>query len=148
MMKIVLPLLFALTAAVGNAIFALAQRRAAGAHNGIAMTASSVIVAVALLCCVAPMTGQLHLAELVATQGKNLLLGGFGLFLVYIGFYLMYSRFGVSPYILYAVLSILTTSVIVGILWLKEPINGLRIASIVLALVSVILYSLSETQRG
>lgn len=148
MMKIVLPLCFALIAAVGNALFALAQRRAAGAQNGIAMTACSVTVTVILLWCLAPMTGSLHLGELVATQGRNLLLGGFGLFGVYIGFYLMFSRFGVSPYILYAVLSILTTTVIVGLLWLKEPINGMRIGAIALAIASVILYSLSETQRS
>ena len=72
-------------------------------------------------------------------------MAGGGLFLTYLGFNLLYSRFGVSQYVLYAVLSIITTTVFVGIILLREPLNGYRIAAIVLALASIILYSLGQS---
>jgi len=59
-------------------------------------------------------------------------LSGVGLFLTYPGFNLLYSRYGASQYVLYAVLSIITTTIIVGIWWLKEPVRRLcssRLAS-------------------
>jgi drug/metabolite transporter (DMT)-like permease len=105
-------------------------------------------IAMLLAWCSALIVSPVDLASLVRLQWKNVLMGGIGLFGVYIGFYLMFTRYGVSSYILYAVLSILTTTVVVGILWLREPINGLRIASIVLATAAVVLYSLSETSHG
>jgi drug/metabolite transporter (DMT)-like permease len=73
-----------------------------------------------------------------------LLVGG-GLFLTNLGFNLLYTRFGVSQYVLYAVLSILTTTVFIGLFWLHEPVNGYRLAAIVLALASVVLYSLGQS---
>lgn len=147
-MKLLLPLLFALIAAVGNALYALAQKRAANFPNGLVFVGSAVCIAMLLAWCAAFVTGPIDLASLVRLQAKNVLLGGVGLFGVYIGFYLMFSRYGVSSYILYAVLSILTTTVIVGILWLHEPVNLMRIFSIALAIAAVALYSLSETSHG
>jgi drug/metabolite transporter (DMT)-like permease len=144
-MKIFLPLLFALIAAIGNAMFALGQKRSSGAENGLVFVAASALIATVLAWCVAPMFGRVSLPTLLRLHAGNLLLAGCGLFLTYLGFNLLYTHFGVSPYILYAVLSILTTTVFVGILWLKEPVNGCRIASIVLALASVALYSLSQS---
>lgn len=147
-MKIILLLLFALIAAIGNALYALAQKRAANFSNGMLFVACAVGIAMLLAWCSALIVSPVDLASLVRLQWKNVLMGGIGLFGVYIGFYLMFTRYGVSSYILYAVLSILTTTVVVGILWLREPINGLRIASIVLATAAVVLYSLSETSHG
>jgi drug/metabolite transporter (DMT)-like permease len=46
------------------------------------------------------------------------------------------------------VLSILTTTVFVGLFWLREPVNGYRLAAIVLALASVVLYSLGQSSTS
>lgn len=146
-MKILLPLLFALIAAVGNALFALSQKRSAGSGNGMLLVAATVLVAMLLALVAAPLFGPVDLPSLVRLQGRNILLGGVGLFLCYIGFNLLYAGFGVSSYILYAVLSIVTTTVVVGLIYLKEPVNGMRIASIALALFSVVLYSLSQNPQ-
>jgi drug/metabolite transporter (DMT)-like permease len=81
----------------------------------------------------------------VIVNGRNILLAGSGLFLTYLGFHLLYTRYGVSQYVLYAVLSILTTTVFVGIIWMREPVNGYRIAAIVLAMGSIVLYSLGQS---
>lgn len=146
-MKILLPMFFALIAAVGNALFALAQKRTTGAGNGLLLVAATVLVAMVLALLAAPLFGSMEVTSLLRLQGRNILLGGVGLFLCYIGFNLLYTGFGVSSYILYAVLSIVTTTVIVGLIYLKEPINGMRIASIALALFSVVLYSLSQSPQ-
>ena len=146
-MKIFLPLFFALIAAVGNAMFALGQKRSTGI-NGLAFVGTSALVAALLAWSVSPLLGGVNLSKLLQRNGLNILLAGGGLFLTYLGFNLLYTRFGVSQYVLYAVLSILTTTVFVGIFLLREPLNGFRIAAIFLALASIILYSLGETTSG
>lgn len=126
-------------------MFAYGQRRSAGVQNGLAFVGASAIVAALLAWCASPLLGSIGFSSLASTNGRNVLLAGSGLFLTYLGFHLMYSRFGVAPYTVYAVLSILTTTVLVGILWLREPVNGYQVAAIVLALASVILYSFGQS---
>ena len=147
-MKFILPLFFALIAAVGNAMFALGQRRSSGVHNGMAFVGASALVAAALAWSVSPLMGSPDLPNLIRANGRNIVFGGCGLFLTYLGFNLLYTRYGVSPYVLYAVLSILTTTVFVGIFWLREPLNGYRVAAIALALASVVLYSIGQSPRS
>jgi drug/metabolite transporter (DMT)-like permease len=146
-MKIILPLFFALIAAVGNAMFALGQKKSVGI-NGLAFAGTSALVATLLAWSASPLMGGIDLPKLLHRNGLNILLAGGGLFLTYLGFNLLYTRYGVSQYVLYAVLSILTTTVFVGIFLLREPLNGYRIAAIVLALASIILYSLGQTTSG
>jgi drug/metabolite transporter (DMT)-like permease len=147
-MRIFLPLFFALIAAIGNAMFALAQRRSSGDRNGLVFVAISAVISSVLALAVAPLFGKVDLSALVRTNGRDLLLGGAGLFICYLGFNLLYSRFGVSSYTLYAMLSILTTTVLVGMFWLKEPVNGYRLAALVLALASVVLYSMGQSSSS
>ena len=147
-MKSMLPLLFALIAAIGNALFAYAQKRSIGVQNGMAFVGAAALVAALLAWCVSPFLGSVCLPSLLRTNGRSILLAGVGLFLTYLGFHLLYSRFGVSPYVLYAVLSILTTTVLVGMLWLRESVNGYRLAAIVLAIASVLLYSLGQSKSS
>jgi drug/metabolite transporter (DMT)-like permease len=109
---------------------------------------ASALVAALLAWCASPLLGPAGLSTMLRSNGRGILLAGAGLFLTYLGFNLMYSRFGVSPYMIYAVLSILTTTVLVGMLWLREPVNGYRLAAIVLALASVILYSLGQSSSS
>ena len=147
-MGIAQSLFYALIAAVGNAMFAAGQKQSAGADNGLAFVGASALVAAALAWAVSPFLGSAHLSSLILVNGRSILLAGSGLFLTYLGFHLLYTHFGVSQYVLYAVLSILTTTVFVGIFLLREPLNGYRIAAIVLALASIILYSLGQTTSG
>jgi drug/metabolite transporter (DMT)-like permease len=71
-------------------------------------------------------------------------LGGGGLFLIYLGFYLLYARYGASYYTLYAVLSILTTSILVGLVFFREPVNVFEILSIAAAFLSIAFWGLSK----
>ncbi len=92
------------------------------------------------------MIGTLDVACTLKGNWKAVLLSGIGLFLTYLGFNLLYSRYGVSHYILYAVLSIITTTIVVGIFWLKEPVNIYHIVAIALAIIAVIFFSIGQSK--
>jgi drug/metabolite transporter (DMT)-like permease len=143
-MKIVLPILFALIAAIGNALFAFAQRKSAGFENGLLFVGISALVAFGFSFLFSPFMGELNIQSTLKLHWKYLLLSGGGLFLTYLGFNLLYSRYGVSQYVLYAVISIITTTIIVGFWWLKEPVNIYHKGAIALSVVAVILFSIGQ----
>lgn len=145
-MKILLAIIFAATAAFGNAMFALGQKNSAGVKNGFSFLAMSATVAVFLIYISAPIMGAFDFENIVRTNWRSILLSGVGLFLTYLGFNLLYSRYGVSYYILYAVLSIISTTIMIGIFWLKEPVNLYQTVAIVLAIVAVILFSIGQSK--
>jgi drug/metabolite transporter (DMT)-like permease len=145
-MKSVLPIIFAAIAAIGNAMFALGQRKSAGVENGLLFVGVSALVAVLLALCFAPLVGVFDIESMLKGNWKAVLLSGFGLFLTYIGFNLLYSRYGASQYVLYAVLSIVTTTIVVGIWWLKEPVNLYHKVAIALAIAAVVLFSIGQSK--
>ena len=145
-MKILLPIVFATIAAVGNAMFALGQKKSAGVENGILFVGLSALVAVLFALFFAPLVGVFDVGNTVKGNWKPVLLSGLGLFLTYLGFNLLYSRYGASQYVLYAVLSIITTTIIVGIFWLKEPVNVYHKVAIAMAIVAVVLFSIGQSK--
>ena len=116
-------LFFALIAAIGNAMFAAGQKKAIAFENPFTFIALAAIICVCLTVATAPLFGQPQYSSVVKENGWWALLSGTGLFLTYLGFNLLYSRYGASNYILYAVLSIITTSIIVGVVMFKESFN-------------------------
>jgi drug/metabolite transporter (DMT)-like permease len=144
-MKFLLPVVFASVAAIGNALFAYGQKQASTTNNGLLYVSASALLAGLLALLTSPTTGPVQL-DMLCHNWKLILISGGGLFLTYLGFNLLYSQFGVAPYVLYAVISILTTVVVVGYLVLKEPVNGYQIAAIITALITVILFSLGQKQ--
>ncbi len=116
-------LFFALIAAIGNAMFAAGQKKAIAFENPFTFIALAAIVCVCLTVATAPLFGQPQYSSVLKENGWWALLSGAGLFLTYLGFNLLYSRYGASNYILYAVLSIITTSIIVGVVMFKESFN-------------------------
>lgn len=134
-------LAFALLAAIGNALFAVGQKKALPLDNPFAFIAVSAIFCVTLTLLIAPLWGMPKYAFAVKQNGGWALVSGLGLFLTYVGFYFLYSRYGTSNYILYAVLSIITTSVIVGVWLLRENFNAYHWAALVCALLTVGLFS-------
>jgi drug/metabolite transporter (DMT)-like permease len=77
---------------------------------------------------------------------KAACLSGVGLFFTFLGFNLLYSKYGASQYVLYAVISIITTTLIVGVLWLKETINVYHMIAIVLAIIAVLMFSFGQSK--
>lgn len=145
-MNIILPIFFASIAAIGNALFALGQKKSAGFENGLLIVGASALVAFLCAIVFSPLIGEFNVEAMVKFHWKSVLLSGVGLFLTYLGFNLLYSKFSVSHYVLYAVISIITTTVFVGMFWLKEPINRYHIIAIGLAVVAVAFFSLGQSK--
>jgi len=144
-MNVCFALLFALVAAIGNALFAYAQRRSVGIQNGLVFVSISAVLAGLLTFLVSPLFGSQGISELFRPNTRNILISVGGLLLTYIGFNLLFTRFGVSAYVLYAVLSILTTTVFVGIFWMHEPVNGYKLAAIAFSIAAVVFYSIGQS---
>jgi drug/metabolite transporter (DMT)-like permease len=146
-MQVLGPLLFALLAAVGNGFFAFGQRKATGVENSFVFITIALVVCVALCMVSAPFFGPVNYG---ATLKQNLnwaALSGVGLFLTYIGFNILYAQYGAASYILYAVLSIITTSVVVGAWLLRENLNLWHWLAVLTALATVGLFSYGNSLR-
>jgi drug/metabolite transporter (DMT)-like permease len=137
---------FASVAALGNALFALGQKQSQGISNGLIFVAASALIAVVLAALWAPAFGAFDVTHLLKSHLKSVLLSGVGLFLTYLGFNLLYSRFGASQYTLYAALSIITTTIGVGYLYLKEPVNGFHLASVFACLIAIGLFAIGQSR--
>ena len=109
-MNALLTIVFAGIAAVGNALFALGQKQASNAGNGLLFVGASAGVACVLALLSSPFLGPVTVTTLIRSQGRPILLCGVGLFLTYLGFNLLYTRFGASAYIVYASMAIVTSA--------------------------------------
>jgi drug/metabolite transporter (DMT)-like permease len=143
-MKVLLPVIFALIAAVGNAIFAISQKRSIGISNPLLFIAISTSFATCLAVAFSPLFGKFSFSGFSWAQALVALLGGVGLFLTFTGFNLLYSRYGATSYVLYAVLSIITTAFLVGKLYGKEPWNIYHWAAIFCAVLAVVFFTLAR----
>ena len=127
-------------------MFALGQKKSVGVENGVLFVGLTALLAAFCALGVAPLLGAFDVGNTLKGNWKALSLSGFGLFLTYLGFNLLYSRYGVSQYALYAVLSILSTTLIVGMWWLKEPVNLYHKLAIALAVAAVLLFSIGQSK--
>lgn len=139
-------LIYAFIAAFGNALFAAGQKKAVGVENGLSFIVSAAAIAVVLIVVAAQIMGSPNYIDTWKSHWPWILLSGVGLFFVYIGFNLLYAKYGASYYVLYAVLSIVTTSVLVGVVYYKETFNMYHWAALILSLITVVLFSIGEAQ--
>jgi drug/metabolite transporter (DMT)-like permease len=145
-MNIVLTVSFAATAALGNALFALGQRQSSGTTNSLLFVALSAGVAFALTLACAPLFGPFEPGALLRSHWRTLLFSGVGLFMTYVGFNLLYARFGTSPYVIYAALAIITTTVGVGFWYLHEPVNRYHVTAVLLAVAAIVVFSIGQAR--
>ena len=141
-----LALLIASAGASGNAFFAWCQRKAMAEASPLVFVAmagatylAGAMVTVVVLARVNP--GQITVSGWPWAVG-----GGLGLYITVLCFYFLYTRFGTAYYALYAVLAILTTTLYVGQVVLREPINRFHLISIALAIGAVVTFSLASNQ--
>ena len=139
-------IVFAGIAAVGNALFALGQKQSSGVNNGLLFVGGSALTACVLCLISSPLLGPMDPLVVLREHWKPLILSGTGLFLTYVGFNLLYTRFGTSPYVVYAAMSILTTTVGVGFLYLKETMNQYHIAALIFAAFAIVLFSMGQSK--
>lgn len=144
-MKNYMMIVFALLAAVGNALFVTGQKKAAGVENPLIFVGMTAFACVLFFLVAIPFTGGYSgISSTFARNIQWIFMGGAGLFVTFLGFNLLYSQFTASSYVFYAVLSILTTSIFVGVVVFRERLNLLQFLSILTALATVILYSLGS----
>ena len=145
-MKTLIPLLLTLVAAIGNGFYAWGQRKATGSMNSLLVVAGSAGLAALLALLASPLVGPVS-RHGIRQAVVPVLWSGFGLFLCYIGFNLLYTRYGTAYYVVYAAIAIITTTVVVGFVINGEPVNRFHIASLATALVTVVLFQLGEWNR-
>ncbi|MGB5985234.1 MAG: hypothetical protein WBG37_08000, partial [Desulfobacterales bacterium] len=113
---------------------------------GLLFISISTFIACLLALCIAPLIGEFSIVNTARGNWKALCLSGTGHFFTLLGFNLLYSRYAVSHYALYAVLSIISTTILVGVIWLKESVNGYHMVAISLAVMAVVLFSIGQSK--
>lgn len=141
-MNFIMPLFFAFIAAVGNAIFAFGQKKSVGVDNTISYVVLSAIFCIVFTAVTVPFFGKYNYLLTLKNNWIWAAVSGLGLFLTYIGFNLLYTKYGASHYVLYAILSIFTTSVFVGVFIFRESLNVFQYIALFLSLIAIILFSI------
>ncbi len=136
--------LFALLAAVGNALFVYGQRGSQTTENPFVFLLATLVLCTSFfglstLLNKAPMdTGYL------SVNLKFIVLSAIGFYFTFVGFYWLYSQQGATNYMVYALLSILTTSIGVGLILFREPFNRYHVISGLLAVAAILIYGLGQ----
>jgi len=137
-------ILFAGIAAIGNALFVYGQRRAATANNPFIFMTGAVVICSILFVAFSMIFRSKQEFTYLSDNYQSVLLSGVGFFITFIGFYLLYSRYGAVYYVVYAVLSIITTSIGVGIVIFRESFNPYQVGALVLAILAIVLFSYGQ----
>jgi drug/metabolite transporter (DMT)-like permease len=139
------PLAFAFLAACGNALFVYGQRSSSASANPFLFMLCAV-AACGLMFLLAVVAWQTpgNIAYVAANIGP-IVLGGLGFFITFLGFYLLYTNYGAAHYALYATLSILTTSLGVGVLVFREPLNLYQAIALIFAVAAIALWTYGRT---
>ena len=137
-------IIFAGLAAIGNAIFVYGQRSSTVSSNPYLFMTAAVTLCAFMFMVAALLSDNSGTTVYLKQNLWPIIISAIGFFLTFIGFYLMYSRVGAHAYTVYAVLSILTTSVVVGMVIFRESFNAYHVASIGLAVLAVFFYGYGQ----
>lgn len=113
----------ALIAAIGNALFALGQKKAIGHENPFLFGVFSLLIGSILLSLVSLFFNTQGISNYFFENLKWFVVSGFGYVLLNMGLYFLYRNFGAAYYSLYAILAIVTTSILLARLVFGERIN-------------------------
>ena len=139
-------MLFAGLAALGNAIFVYGQRSASVSSNPFLYMAGAVFFCSIMFVAASILFAGDNKIDYIVDNWRPILIGAVGFFITFVGFYLMYSRVGANSYVVYATLSILTTSVGVGMVIFREPFNIYHLVAVCLAVLSVCFYGYGQSR--
>ena len=145
-MKMFGALLFAFIAAAGNAVFVYGHKKSSGVENPFVFIVITVTAGLLITLIAVPFWGKADFRTVLKANYLPAVISGIGLFITYTGFNLLYSRYGASQYVLYAVLSILTTSIIVGIFIFKENFNIYHMLSVITAIATIGLFTMGQVK--
>ena len=143
-LKFLIPFGFALIAAIGNVFFVLGNRKVGHTVNPFFFTATVMAVCLTLYLIGTTIFGLRGSGEFLRKNIGWCTVSGVGMFLTFLGFYLLYSRFDTSYYALFVVTSMLLTTIVLGVFILRERINLYGGISIAAAVVSIVFFGLSK----
>lgn len=137
-------LLFTTLAAIGNSLVALGQVKGGTGKNPFMFLTFALSICLALVSGAALLMENGSWAQFARNTWTWFSVTGIGFFVTFTGFYLMYSRFGASSYVLYAVISLTLTTLGVGVGVLGEKLGTLRALALVTCVITVALFSLGK----
>ncbi len=144
MIKALIPFSFAVLAAMGNVFFVFGNRKVGHSGNPLVFTTTAMSICLALYFIAYMTFGVRGTGEFLRRNILWCSLSGVGMFMTFLGFYLLYSRYNTSYYALFAVTSVVLTSVVLGVFILKEGINFYGAMSLIAAVVSIVFFGLSK----
>jgi len=144
MLKFLIPFSFAVLAAIGNVFFVFGNRKVGHSGNPMMFTTTAMTVCLLLYFICYLTFGVRGSGEFLRRNLLWCMLSGAGMFMTFLGFYLLYSRFDTSYYALFSVTSIILTSIVLGVFILKEGINFYGALSLIAAVVSIVFFGLSK----
>lgn len=137
---------FALIAAIGNAMFVYGQRGSSTSDNPFFFLAVTLTVCTSLFLVSTLVSKGAITLFYVQENLWYILISGLGFYFTFVGFYWLYTQQGATSYIVYALLSILTTSIGVGLILFKEPFNQFHVVSGLLAVAAIITYGIGQSR--
>ena len=141
-------LLIAGLAAVGNAMFVYGQRKSTLTNNSFSYLIGAVLVCAFIVTVVSISYRNEQAISFVADNIVLIGIGGLGMATTYLGFYLLYTNYGAVYYVVYAVLSIITTTVIVGVIILGESFNRYQAIAMVLAILAIVMFTIGKLSQN
>ena len=138
--------LFALIAALGNALFVYGQRGSSTSENPFFFLLATLSVCISLFLVSALVSKGVMESTYVLSNLRYIVISGVGFFITFVGFYWLYSQQGATNYIVYALLSILTTSIGVGLIIFREPFNRFHVISGLLTVAAILFYGLGQSR--
>jgi drug/metabolite transporter (DMT)-like permease len=145
--SIMLAIGIAAIAAIGNATFAFGQKKSIPSQNPFIFLICTLVVCISLFLIASFFFAKENIPQFLHTNYPWFIISGTGFFLTFIGFYFLYTKFGTSYYVIYAVLSIITTSLIVGIILFKEYVNMYHLLSVCMAIITIVLFALGNSRQ-
>lgn len=142
--------LAALLAAIGNAIFTYGNKTARAEDSPFGFVLLTFLISAAAMAALMAFQPPRDPVAFTKVNMGPALWAGIGTAITYVGFYILYSKFGASFYALYGMLAMLTTSIFLAIVILKERFNWSIGVSIGLAGVALgfFLYGQLMNQRA
>jgi drug/metabolite transporter (DMT)-like permease len=137
---------FAFIAAVGNALFVYGQRGSSTSENPFFFLLLTLSVCITLFLVGALVSKGAMDTAYLTTNLRYIVISGIGFFITFVGFYWLYSQQGAINYMVYALLSILTTSIGVGLIIFREPFNRYHVVSGLLAVAAILFYGLGQNR--
>ncbi len=137
---------FALVAAIGNAMFVYGQRGSNTSENPFLFLTVTLIVCTSLFFTSAIISKGSASLSYVQENLWYILISGLGFYITFVGFYWLYTQQGATSYIVYALLSILTTSIGVGLIIFREPFNRFHVISGILAVAAIVAYGIGQSR--